>query len=134
MKLSNASRYTVHALAFLAAQKEGKMVTSQQIAEAQKVPEKFLVRLLRPLVAIRVLQSLRGPQGGYRLARSAHDINLLEVMEAVEGPMYGESAITPDGMDGRINKNLDTVCTKITDEIRRQLQKIRISDLVGKGR
>ena len=59
------------------------------VARARKIPERFLLKVLKPLVSARVLHSVKGPNGGYRLARPASDISLLEVLEAVDGPIRG---------------------------------------------
>jgi Rrf2 family protein len=90
MKLSNASGYAVSALAHLA-RHDGRLLPSGAIAEAAGLPDRFLVKVLTPLVRARVLYSVRGPLGGYRLARPAKGITLLEVVEAVDGPVRGEA-------------------------------------------
>ena len=70
MKLTRASSYALHAVAFMAAQKVNKPVASHLIAKARGIPERFLLKVLKPLVSARVLHSIKGPNGGYRLARA----------------------------------------------------------------
>ena len=65
MKLTRASSYAVHALVFMATQKENRPVASHTIAKARGVPERFLLKVLKPLVSARVLHSIKGPNGGY---------------------------------------------------------------------
>ena len=89
MKLTRASSYAIHALVFMAAQKQNKPVASHLVAQARGIPERFLLKVLKPLVSARVLQSIKGPNGGYRLAKGPHEISLLEVLEAVDGPIRG---------------------------------------------
>src|SRR5947209_19350213 len=70
MKLSRASSYALHAVAFMAAQKDNtRPVASHDIAAARGIPEGFLLKVLKPLVSAKVLLSIRGPNGGYRSAR-----------------------------------------------------------------
>ena len=134
MKLTRASSYALHALAFMAVQKKDQAVASHQIAHARGIPERFLLKVLMPLVRSRVLNSIKGPHGGYRLAKAPKDISLLEVLEAVDGVMSGQGAITPDGMDAGLNKRLEKVYASATEAVRQQFQKVKIADLVGKGK
>src|SRR5438105_4520077 len=87
MKMSRASTYAVHALAHLAEHDDNRPVASHEVAQARGIPEKFLLKVLKPLVNARILVSLKGPNGGYRLAKPANKITLLEVIEAVDGPV-----------------------------------------------
>ena len=84
MKLSRASSYALHAVAFMAGRKDNtKAVASHHIAAARGIPDRFLLKVLKPLVSAQILLSVKGPNGGYRLARSPSDISMLEVVEAV---------------------------------------------------
>src|SRR5947209_2954107 len=78
MKLTRASSYAIHALVFMAAQKKNRPVASHHIAKARGIPERFLLKVLKPLVSARVLHSINGPNGGYRLARAPNEISLLD--------------------------------------------------------
>ena len=71
MNLSHASVYALHALAHLAAVGDNAIMASHDAARARGIPEKFLLKVLRPLASGRLLESVKGPNGGYRLARPA---------------------------------------------------------------
>ena len=129
MKLTRAASYALHALVYLAARKNNDTCPSHIIARARRIPERFLLKILKPLVSARVLSSVKGPNGGYRLARPAKDISLLEVLEAIDGPIQGQSAYERDPTDGQLNKRLDRVFNNIAGRIRKHLQEVRISDL-----
>jgi Rrf2 family protein len=135
MKLTHACGYAIHAVVYLARQKDDLLVASRQIAEAQGLPERFLVKVLKPLVSAQVLMSLRGPNGGYRLARAPRTITLLDIVEAVDGPIRGQVPIIngAKGSDDKLTKRLETVCSNTADLVRLRLQKVKISDLVAKG-
>jgi Rrf2 family protein len=130
MKLTHASSYALHAVVFLAAQKGNTPVASHQIAKARGIPERFLLKVLKPLVSARVLASVKGPNGGYRLARQPNDVTMLEVVEAVDGPLNGQRA---DAKGDKLEFQLDTICRDVTEKLRKQLEKVRITELVGKG-
>src|SRR5215475_16180012 len=100
MKLTRASSYALHAVAYMATQKHERPVASHHIAHARGIPERFLLKVLKPLVSARVLLSIKGPNGGYRLARPANDITMLEVLEAVDGPIRGLAPLSGEKKNG----------------------------------
>jgi len=132
MKLTRASSYALHAVAYMAIQKSEKPVASHLIAQDRGIPERFLLKVLKPLVSARVLHSIKGPNGGYRLARTPSDISMLEILEAVDGPIRGQAPFTEGKNDGNLNNKLETICKKSADAVRDQLGKVRISDLVSR--
>jgi len=135
MKLTRASNYALHAVEYMAANGEGKPVASHHIAEARGIPERFLLKVLKPLVSARVLQSVKGPNGGYRLARPASKISLLEVVEAVDGPIRGQAPLAqgPGANTTGLDPQLEAICERAAALMRRQLGKVRLSDLVSKN-
>ncbi len=132
MKLTSATRYALRALTHLARHGDGRLPASAAVAEAEGLPEKFLVKVLLPLVRAGVLESLRGTQGGYRLARPAKGITLREVVQAVDGPVQGE--VPPVGADAggrRFDARLRAACEKAAEAVRERLRRVRLADLAG---
>src|SRR5437879_7080197 len=132
MKLTRASSYAIHALVFMAAHKKNRPVASHHVAKARGIPERFLLKVLKPLVSARVLHSIKGPNGGYRLARSANDISMLEVIEAVDGPIRGMAPLSQSDSDGHLDRKLENICNQSAEQLRKHLQKVRISELTGR--
>jgi Rrf2 family protein len=130
MRLTHTSTYAVHALAHLAAAGEKRLVLSYDIARARGIPERFILKVLRPLVSARLVRSLKGPHGGFRLAKPAASITLLEVVEAVEGPVRGETPVWGPGQGG-LDARLHQVCEEVAGLVRRRLGRVRLSDLAG---
>jgi Rrf2 family protein len=130
MKLTRASSYALHAVAFMANQKHDKPIASHHIAAARGIPERFLLKVLKPLVSARVLLSIKGPNGGYRLAKSASEVSMLEILEAVDGPIRGMAPFTEEG-NGPLNHKLEQICKQTADQTRKYLEKVRLSDLAG---
>ncbi len=87
MKLSRASTYAFYGLSYLAGQAPGRFIPLSEIREHYRVPEKHLAKIFGVLVRAGVLQSARGVQGGFALARPPEKISPLEVIEALEGPL-----------------------------------------------
>jgi Rrf2 family protein len=134
MKLSRASSYALHAVEYLAARGQDTLVASHHIARARGIPEGFLQKLLGPLVSAGVLQSVKGPNGGYRLARPPSKITLLEVVEAVDGPIRGLAPLSQEAghHGGGLDPRLAAVCDQAAALLRGRLGKVRVSDLVGR--
>ena len=133
LKLTRAANYALHALVYMAGQKKKQPVPSHHIAADRGIPERFLLKVLKPLVSTRVLLSIKGPHGGYLLAKPPGDISLLEVLEAVDGPIRGQESYARDETDPALNRRLEDICNRTADQIRRQLQKVRLTDLAGKN-
>ncbi|WP_296641779.1 Rrf2 family transcriptional regulator [Roseinatronobacter sp.] len=84
MKLSTKGRYAMIALVDLALAPEGRLVSLGEIAERQNVSLAYLEQLFVKLRRAGLVASVRGPGGGYRLARGADSIRVSDILEAVE--------------------------------------------------
>jgi Rrf2 family protein len=87
MKLSRASTYTFYGLGYLAGQPEGRFVPLSEIHDRYGVPEKHLAKIFLVLVKAGILESARGVNGGFTLAKPANKIFPLDVIRAIEGPI-----------------------------------------------
>ena len=99
------------------------------MARAAGLPEHFLLKLLKPLVGAGVLHALRGPRGGYTLARQPKDITLLEVVEAVDGPHRGDAPAVGQGKEAAFDKRLQAMCDDIAATVRQRLARVTLADL-----
>jgi Rrf2 family cysteine metabolism transcriptional repressor len=87
MRISSKGEYGLRALFDLALHYGRGPVRSRDIAERQAIDENYLNQLLIQLRRAGLVQSLRGPQGGHLLARAPSEITLLEMLQALEGPV-----------------------------------------------
>ncbi|MFO0865206.1 MAG: Rrf2 family transcriptional regulator [Gemmataceae bacterium] len=127
MKLTRASSYALQAVAYMAAQHKENPTASHIIAENRKIPERFLLKVLKPLVSAQVLHSVKGPNGGYRLARPASEISVLEVLEAVEGPIRGHAP--GDDPNNSVVRKLEVLCEQAAEMTRNHLNTMKVSEL-----
>ena len=84
MKLSTKGRYAMVALADIAFQSEEGLVTLADISKRQAISLPYLEQLFVKLRRAGLVESVRGPGGGYRLARDARQITVAEVLQAVD--------------------------------------------------
>lgn len=84
MKLSTKGRYAMVALADIAMQREGDLVTLAEVSKRQNISLPYLEQLFVKLRRGGLVSSVRGPGGGYKLARPASEIRVIEVLAAVD--------------------------------------------------
>ncbi len=87
MQLSTRGRYAVMAMADLAGRSDARATTLAAIAENQQISKPYLEQLFSRLRRKGLVQSVRGPGGGYRLARAADDLTVADVVAAVDEPL-----------------------------------------------
>ena len=87
MEITQQADYAVRAVLDLALQTEAERVPSEAIARHQAIPSAFLTKILARLAAEGIVLTQRGVNGGIRLARPTEDITLLQVVEAIDGPI-----------------------------------------------
>ena len=99
--------YGVRAMVDLAQNYGAGPIQTAEIAERQKVPEPYLDQLLATLRKVGLVESRRGPHGGYTLAKSPTDLSLGAIIAALEGP-----TIPIDCLDGSLECNLAGHCAQ----------------------
>jgi Rrf2 family protein len=129
MKLSRTVAYAVRATLQLAKSDSATPVPCSQLAAQGNMPERFLLQILRSLVTHGILRSTRGVDGGYSLVRSPDEVSLLEVIEAIEGPLNTGEPVT-EAMSEESQKRLHEALRTVTDNSRRQLEAIKLSQLL----
>jgi Rrf2 family transcriptional regulator, cysteine metabolism repressor len=129
MKLSRTVAYAVRATLQLAQYSQGTPVPCSKLASDGHMPERFLLQILRNLVTHGILRSTRGVEGGYALTRPPEQISLLEVIEAIEGPI-GTNGNGADDFNNDPQPKLLDALKSITDTSRKQLDAIKFSQLL----
>ncbi|MEO1223244.1 MAG: Rrf2 family transcriptional regulator [Pseudomonadota bacterium] len=85
MKLSDGVEWGIHCAMLLGSLERGATLSGRALAEFHGVPESYLLKHLKSLVAAGLLESVTGPRGGYRLAKPPSEISLLDIVEAIDG-------------------------------------------------
>jgi len=130
MNLSKSVSYGMIAMGYIAKQTDGRWVSSEEIAQKFDIPNEYLVKILNQYVRAGILRAKRGPHGGFCLTQPAKEISLLEIIEAVEGPVKNYNEIAEQAKKQQFAVNMDAICTKATDQGRAILKKAKLSDLV----
>ena len=135
MQITQATDYALRALIYLGEQtpEEGR-VSAKEIAEEQKIPIRFLLKIMRQLMYEGIVKSYRGNSGGYALAKPPQDITLLDVVEALEGKIILNRCLE----DGRLcSRSAADYCKvhmalqDIQDEVMVQMQQYTLADFIS---
>jgi Rrf2 family protein len=86
VRMSEGVEWGLHCLLLLAAVPDGRTMPAARLAEFHGVPAAYLAKHLQALSRAGLLDSVPGPRGGYRLARPPAEINVLDVLTAIDGP------------------------------------------------
>ncbi len=95
MQLTRAADYAVRVMIHLAGLPPATRVQRAALAQAGDVPESFMSKVLQALVRARLITSRRGVDGGFELMCSPETVSLLDVVEAIEGPIQLNFCLTP---------------------------------------
>lgn len=96
LRISRLADYGVVLSTHLASMAPGELRSTSEMSSRTGIPQPTVSKILKTLAKAEVVQSVRGVHGGYRLARSAEDTSVAEVITALEGPI----GVTECGVDG----------------------------------
>jgi Rrf2 family protein len=131
MRVSAKVDYALRAAAELAAAGDGP-VKGERISQAQGIPLKFLENILLELRHHGLVQSQRGAEGGYWLARPADEITIAEVIRAVEGPLANVRGARPETLEYEGNAELlKEVWVAVRANLRAVLESVTLADVAA---
>jgi Rrf2 family protein len=87
MQITKQADYALRAVMYLAKLEEGGKASTRDIAESQQIPPSFLAKIISQLSIAGLIQTSRGAHGGVSLARPGEEVSIMEVVEAIDGPM-----------------------------------------------
>ncbi len=96
MQITRQADYAVRAVLYLARLGNTERAATSTVAEEQRIPPSFLAKIISQLSIAGLLHTSRGARGGVTLARDPKDITLLEVIEAIDGPIQLNECVSDD--------------------------------------
>ena len=132
MRVSAKTDYAIRAALELAAASDERPVKGERIATAQAIPLRFLENILMQLRHAGLVESRRGAEGGYRLARPPGDVTLAQVIRAIDGPLAGVSGSRPETLefDG-VSAPMRDVWIAVRASLRSVLEHVTLADVVA---
>jgi Rrf2 family protein len=132
MRVSAKTDYALRAAAEIAAATDDAPVKGERIAAAQDIPLRFLENILSELRNAGIVESRRGAEGGYLLARPAADIALAEVIRAVDGPLANVGGRRPEQLAyGGTAESFQEVWVAVRAGLRTVLENITLADVAA---
>ncbi len=130
MKISRSTGYALLAVGYIAQHREQKIILSQSIAKEYNIPLEYLLKILQQLVRANVLRSKRGPRGGFSLAKLPKKITMLEIIEAVDGPMVSRLNLAEQARRQKFSVKTEQAYKKAIAQARGVFEKTKLSSLL----
>lgn len=130
LKISEATSLALHTMALLAG-RGGRRFSNREVAEIIGSSPAHLSKVMQRLVKAGLLNSMRGPAGGFSLAREPEAITLREIYEAIEGPLVPQGCLLHTPICGGENCVLGGLVEKIDSQVRDYLTNTRLSQFKG---
>ncbi len=133
MKISAKVDYALQAVVEIAvATKKDSLISTEEISSRRNIPEKFLEGILTLLRKSGVINSYRGPSGGYELAKRPQDIAVADIIRIIDGPLAAVRGFAPEEIDyaGPV-KHVADVWIATRASLRNVLENISIADILS---
>ncbi len=132
MHVTAKADYAVRAVVELADSTQDSPRKVDEVAQAQKIPVSFLENILTQLRSSGIVRSQRGPEGGYWLAHPADEVNLADVIRAVEGPLVGVRGQRPEEVEyAGSAESLQQVWVALRANLRKVLENVTVADVAA---
>ena len=134
MKISQKGLYALQALMMLARHYQQGAIKIREIAYEENLPEKFLELILLELKNARIVESVRGANGGYQLRRAPSDIFLSEIIRLIDGPLapLGDADSLRDQIDRDVpHRALYKVFLQVRDAAAKILESTSLADIAN---
>jgi Rrf2 family protein len=132
MRVAKSTGYALLAVGYIA-RKQGAegVVLAQAVSKKYGIPLEYLLKILQQLVRANVLRSKRGPRGGFWLAKATNKITMLEVIEAVDGPLTGELNLTKQARNDKYGAKVEQTYNRAISQARNVCQKAKLATLLS---
>ncbi len=132
MHVTAKADYAVRAVVELADSRQDSPRKVDEVAKAQSIPVSFLENILTQLRSSGIVRSQRGPEGGYWLAHPADEVNLAQIIRAVEGPLVGVRGQRPEEVEyAGSAESLQQVWVALRANLRKVLENVTVADVAA---
>lgn len=132
MRTTRSTAYGLLAVGYIAKHQDKKIILSTDISNEYDIPLEYLLKLLQQLVRANVLRSKRGPRGGFSLAKPPSKISMLQIIEAVDGPITNYLNLTEQAPGEKFGAKAQKTYGRAIAQARSILEKTKVSTLLTK--
>jgi Rrf2 family protein len=130
MTVNRSTVYAILAVGYIAQHQKEGLIPAEAISEQYNIPWLYLLKIMKDLAKADILKSKRGPHGGYSLARTPKRINLLQVIEAAEGPISEKLNLGNQTRRDKFVTKADQSCKKAIAQAKALFKKTTLADLL----
>ncbi|UCF43001.1 MAG: Rrf2 family transcriptional regulator [Planctomycetota bacterium] len=130
MKVNATTTYGLLAVGYIARNQDKGLVISQNIAKHYNIDLEYLFKTMQQLVRANLLRSKRGPRGGFSLAKSPSKITMLDIIEAVEGPLTSDLVLSDHAPRDKFAARAEKSSESAFKQARNALKAVKLSDLL----
>lgn len=128
MQITRQADYALRAMRYLAKLSPSKRASTSEIAQAQSIPPSFLAKIISQLSIAGLIHTTRGARGGVSLARVPQEISVLDVVEAIDGPIaLNECTTNPPGCQFIDDCTLHPIWCEAQEELVKRLRNTTLS-------
>ncbi len=131
MKISRSTGYALIAVGYVAQYYREGAVLASRVSKQYNIPLEYLLKILQQLVRANVLRSKRGPRGGFFLAKPAENISLLEIIEAVDGPIFSNLQLAEQTNNEPFSLKMEKACRQASERVREIFAAAKLSEMMS---
>jgi Rrf2 family iron-sulfur cluster assembly transcriptional regulator len=135
LQLTRACDYALRVVTRLAEFPRGQVVRLPALSYSEKIPPHFLSKIMQQLTRAGYVKSHRGAAGGYSLEAKPAELTLLEVIEAIEGPLRLNQCLSPMEKCERMEWcAIHGICRETCDHLAETLRQITVAEVVARNK
>lgn len=132
MQITRQTEYAIKTMLELAKIKDDELLSTRVISERQEIPEDFLKKTIQLLSVAGLIHTVRGVQGGVRLAKDPGQITIADVIAAIEGPVAINACLAPGSQcPNRQHCVISPILARAQHAFLQELSRESLADLVG---
>ncbi|MEW6739929.1 MAG: Rrf2 family transcriptional regulator [Nitrospirota bacterium] len=130
MEITRETDYAIRCVLHLS-EAPNDVIMVDEIAKAKSIPKSFLSKILQKLAKANIVKSYRGVKGGFQIAKAPREINLLDVIDAIEGPVaMNRCAVNKKFCSLSSNCTVHPVWVELRKDVEKKLKKIDFARLI----
>jgi Rrf2 family protein len=118
------------AVGYIAQHDGDALVLANTVSKEYDIPTEYLLKILQQLVRANVLRSKRGPRGGFSMARPTNEISMLEIIEAISGPLSGHLDFAEQAKGAPFSLKMEEVCRQASAKCIETLANTKLSQMI----
>ncbi len=130
MNISRSAGYGMMAVGYIAQHSNDGPVMASTVSKEYNIPADYLLKILQQLVRVNILRSKRGPRGGFSMARPSNEISMLEIIEAISGPLSGHLDLAEQTKGAPFSLKMEEVCRQASAKCIETLKNANLSQML----